>query len=68
MRAARVRRLVRLNNDWRRLAGELHLLLARRDSLGDFLELARHSRNPRPITNRGGALSPGVAPVLQPWG
>ena len=41
-----MRRLVRLNNDWGRLAGELRALLARRDSLGDFLELARHSREP----------------------
>ena len=46
VRAALVRRLVRLNNDWRRLAAELHALLARRDSLGDFLDLARHSREP----------------------
>jgi ATP-dependent helicase/nuclease subunit A len=45
-RAALVRRLVRLNNDWPRLSGELRALLARRDSLGDFLELARHSREP----------------------
>ncbi|HEY9073670.1 MAG TPA: UvrD-helicase domain-containing protein, partial [Desulfobaccales bacterium] len=36
VRAALVRRLVRLNNDWRRLSAELHALLARRDSLGDF--------------------------------
>ena len=46
VRQALVRRLVRLNNDWSRLAGELRSLLARRDSLGDFLELARHSREP----------------------
>ncbi len=46
VRGALVRRLVRLNNDWGRLAGELHTLLARRDSLADFLELARHSREP----------------------
>ena len=46
VRQALVRRLVRLNNDWGRLAGELRSLLARRDSLGDFLELARHSREP----------------------
>jgi ATP-dependent helicase/nuclease subunit A len=45
-RAALVRRLVRLNNDWPRLAGELRGLLGRRDSLGDFLDLARHSREP----------------------
>ena len=46
VRRALVRRLVRLNNDWRRLAGELHGLLSRRDSLGDFLDLARDSREP----------------------
>ncbi|MCX5892926.1 MAG: UvrD-helicase domain-containing protein, partial [Deltaproteobacteria bacterium] len=46
VRTALVRRLVRLNNDWHRLAGELQALLARRDSLGDFLELARHSGKP----------------------
>jgi ATP-dependent helicase/nuclease subunit A len=45
VRLALVRRLVRLNNDWRRLAKELHGLLSRRDSLGDFLELARVSRD-----------------------
>jgi ATP-dependent helicase/nuclease subunit A len=44
VRQALVRRLVRLNNDWPRLARELHGLLTRRDSLGDFLELARVSR------------------------
>ncbi len=46
VRQALVRRLVRLNNDWGRLAAELHTLLARRDSLQDFLDLARHSREP----------------------
>jgi ATP-dependent exoDNAse (exonuclease V) beta subunit len=45
-RQALVRRLVRLNNDWRRLAGELQGLLARRDSLQEFLDLARLSRDP----------------------
>lgn len=45
VRLALVRRLVRLNNDWRRLAKELHGLLSRRDSLGDFLALARVSRD-----------------------
>jgi ATP-dependent helicase/nuclease subunit A len=45
VRQALVRRLVRLNNDWPRLARELHGLLSRRDSLGDFLELARVSRD-----------------------
>ncbi|MFZ5450241.1 MAG: UvrD-helicase domain-containing protein [Thermodesulfobacteriota bacterium] len=45
VRLALVRRLVRLNNDWPRLAKELHGLLSRRDSLGDFLVLARVSRD-----------------------
>ena len=45
VRQALVRRLVRLNNDWRRLARELSGLLSRRDSLGDFLDLARVSRD-----------------------
>jgi len=46
VRQALGRRLLRLNNDWPRLAGELEGLLARRDSLEDFLELARASREP----------------------
>ena len=46
VRQALVRRLVRLNNDWPRLAGELLSLLSRRDSLEDFLELARRSSQP----------------------
>ncbi|MCK9376789.1 MAG: UvrD-helicase domain-containing protein [Syntrophobacterales bacterium] len=45
VRRALVRRLVRLNNDWRRLAKELDGLLSRRDSLGEFLGLARVSRD-----------------------
>ena len=45
VRQALIRRLVRLNNDWRRLAQELSGLLSRRDSLGDFLALARVSRD-----------------------
>jgi ATP-dependent helicase/nuclease subunit A len=45
VRQALVRRLVRLNNDWRRLAKELQGLLSRRDSLGEFLALARASRD-----------------------
>jgi len=45
VRQALVRRLVRLNNDWPRLAGELSGLLSRRDNLGDFLALARVSRD-----------------------
>ncbi len=46
VRRALVRRLVRLNNDWPRLRGELQGLLSRRDSLQEFLELARRSRDP----------------------
>ena len=45
VRQALIRRLVRLNNDWGRLAQELSGLLSRRDSLGDFLNLARVSRD-----------------------
>jgi hypothetical protein len=45
VRQALIRRLVRLNNDWPRLARELDGLLSRRDSLGDFLSLARVSRD-----------------------
>jgi ATP-dependent helicase/nuclease subunit A len=45
VRQALVRRLVRLNNDWPRLARELSGLLSRRDSLGDFLGLAKVSRD-----------------------
>jgi ATP-dependent helicase/nuclease subunit A len=43
-RLALVRRLVRLNNNWPRLAGELRQLLGRRDGLEEFLKLARASR------------------------
>jgi ATP-dependent helicase/nuclease subunit A len=45
VRQALIRRLVRLNNDWPRLAKELDGLLSRRDSLGEFLSLARVSRD-----------------------
>jgi ATP-dependent helicase/nuclease subunit A len=45
VRQALVRRLVRLNNDWRRLAQELSGLVSRRDSLRDFLDLAQVSRD-----------------------
>ena len=38
-----MRRLVRLNNNWPRLARELRDLLSRRDTLKDFLALARGS-------------------------
>lgn len=45
-RRALVNRLVRLNNNWPRLAGELRQLVARRDILEPFLALARHSQQP----------------------
>lgn len=45
VRQALVNRLVRLNNNWVRLAGELRTLLDRRDTLQDFLALARESRD-----------------------
>ncbi|MDP3183620.1 MAG: UvrD-helicase domain-containing protein [Desulfobaccales bacterium] len=47
VRLALVRRLVRLNNDWPRLAGELRSLLSRRDSLEEFLALAQVSQKPK---------------------
>ncbi|MEJ2092699.1 MAG: UvrD-helicase domain-containing protein [Syntrophobacterales bacterium] len=43
VRRALVQRLVRLNNNWPRLARELRDLLARRDTLKDFLALAQGS-------------------------
>ena len=43
VRRALVQRLVRLNNNWPRLARELRDLLARRDTLTDFLALAQGS-------------------------
>lgn len=43
VRQALVRRLVRLNNNWQRLARELRYLLSRRDTLKDFLALAKGS-------------------------
>ena len=45
-RQALLRRLVRLNNSWPHLAGELQDLLGRRNCLGEFLELAQTSRDP----------------------
>jgi ATP-dependent exoDNAse (exonuclease V) beta subunit len=45
VRRALVNRLVRLNNNWSRLAGELRMLLDRRDTLQDFLALAQESRD-----------------------
>ena len=46
VRQALVRRLVRLNNNWPRLAAELQDLVARRDILSGFITLARTSRDP----------------------
>jgi ATP-dependent helicase/nuclease subunit A len=46
IRRALVNRLVRLNNNWFRLARELRDLLARRDTLKDFLALAQGSLAP----------------------
>lgn len=46
VRLALVRRLVRLNNDWPRLARELRSLVSRRDGLKDFLKLAKLGREP----------------------
>jgi ATP-dependent helicase/nuclease subunit A len=43
VRQALVRRLVRLNNNWQRVARELRDLLSRRDTLKDFLTLAQGS-------------------------
>lgn len=45
LRQALVNRLLRLDNSWPRLARELAGLIARRDSLKDFLKLARLSLN-----------------------
>ena len=45
-RQALVQRLVRLNNNWPRLAAELQGLLSRRDILAEFITLARESRDP----------------------
>ncbi len=44
-RQALVRRLVRLNNSWPRLATELQNLLTRRDILAQFIALARASQD-----------------------
>jgi ATP-dependent helicase/nuclease subunit A len=47
VRQALVQRLVRLNNNWPRLARELRDLLSRRDTLKDFLALAQGSLEER---------------------
>lgn len=63
VRLALVRRLVRLNNDWPRLAGELRSLLGRRDSLEEFLKLARASLKPEAY---GALLAERLQMLLQP--
>ncbi|MEW6387826.1 MAG: UvrD-helicase domain-containing protein [Thermodesulfobacteriota bacterium] len=69
VRRALVRRLVRLNNNWPRLEGELLDLLARRDSLGEFLELAAVSLEEdacqRLLTNRLERLVPATLKKLR---
>ena len=63
VRQALVRRLVRLNNNWPRLAAELQDLLARRDTLGKFIVLARESRDPAAYE---GILRDHLTVMLQP--
>ena len=63
VRQALVRRLVRLNNNWPRLAAELQDLLARRDILEKFIALARESRNPAAYE---GILRDQLRTILQP--
>ena len=58
VRQARVRRLVRLNNDWPRLAGELPQLPAAY-SLKEFLELAGASREAGRLPAPAGRALPG---------
>lgn len=65
-RQALVRRLVRLNNSWPRLAGELQNLLARRDILAQFIALARTSRDQGAYTEvLQGQLEDMLLPDLQ---
>ncbi len=69
VRLALVRRLARLNNNWPRLARELEKLLARRDCLQDFLQLAAVSGRPeayaRLLQERFGILLRGSLQNLQ---
>jgi hypothetical protein len=68
VRQAFVKRLVRLNNNWPRLAQELRDLLSRRDTLKEFLALAQQSVARtglcRPLMEK--RLSQAVAHVLKP--
>ncbi|MDI6854227.1 MAG: UvrD-helicase domain-containing protein [Deltaproteobacteria bacterium] len=63
VRRALVNRLVRLNNNWSRLAGELRTLLDRRDTLQDFLALAQESRD---VSSYESLMTSRLAAVLAP--
>ena len=72
VRQALERRLVRLNNEWPRLAGELGELISRRDCLGDFLRLARLSQNPEAyremsLARLGQILAPDLEALAAAW-
>jgi len=67
IRQALVRRLVRLNNNWPRLARELRDLLSRRDTLKDFLTLAQSSLEEEAYADlMEGRLSQVVSRALEP--
>jgi ATP-dependent exoDNAse (exonuclease V) beta subunit len=67
VRQALVKRLVRLNNNWPRLAQELRDLLSRRDTLKDFLALAQRSVEEEDYAAlMEKRLSQAVAHVLKP--
>jgi ATP-dependent helicase/nuclease subunit A len=67
IRQALVRRLVRLNNNWPRLARELRDLLSRRDTLKDFLALAQGSVREEDYAElMAKRLSQALTHILQP--
>lgn len=67
VRQAFVQRLVRLNNNWPRLARELRDLLATRDTLRDFLDLARHSQDEQDFAGlMEKRLAQALAQILKP--
>ncbi|MCL6622850.1 MAG: UvrD-helicase domain-containing protein [Syntrophobacterales bacterium] len=71
-RQALERRLVRLNNNWQALAGELASLISRRDCLRDFLELARLSQDEEgyrqlSLTRLGQVLAPDLEALAAAW-
>jgi ATP-dependent exoDNAse (exonuclease V) beta subunit len=67
VRQALVQRLVRLNNNWPRLARELRDLLSRRDTLKDFLALAQGSVEEKDYTAlMERRLSQVISQVLRP--